>query len=544
MRERLTRVLRSGINRLLAIRVAEDRPDSNFKGTSQNPILGENRGRFRDEVPHQLRVVHFFGDHDPFSFWTDQDFLAVPKLLDQVKADGFNGVILVIPLFPFFADDPAATPPANPWYLKRLDALLAMVETAGLCAILRIAYPHSSTPQVFHQSSERVLDLARRPERRAAFAQYCFELAAIAQRHACCVDAFLCWEDFWLIFSEVPNQDELTRRAFGESCGFQHAGDTLVPRHETPAIAAWMSFFDDFYQERLGALARAAFGRMHFEVRSDRYPLTGPNGVEWLPFSTRNEADDQVRYCYWAPFFGARNEGETLTAAEATRGLAYFLQVMGERRNIVIEQFNFTDNTLAYAGTHARIAPGALPEFFARAAQLLAERSRGYGLWAYRDYRENMIYNSRFNRGLEDWQTEGAWIEGAVRLLPGQSLNKRVVPATRAQGPRSRYEEFQLEVTCPTMVGAELKIKIDTQEIAVMRFDQTVKSIVLDSRQLPWDGFDLSFESTEAPCDIQQVTLHGFVQFGGVRTVAGAAGPHLPLVVEFNRQLAAASQTA
>ncbi len=55
--------------------------------------------------------------------------------------------------------------------------------------------------------------------------------------------------------------------------------------------------------------------------------------------------------------------------------------------------------------------PSQLPAFLQQAAQLLATKSVGYGLWAYRAYRRNELHNGHFQQRLEGWEVQGtgAW---------------------------------------------------------------------------------------------------------------------------------------
>jgi hypothetical protein len=489
--------------------------------------------------PSQVRAVHFFGDHDPFSFWTDQDLRRLPDLFTQVIADGFNSVILVVPLFPFLRDPGMAGTRVDGWYLRRLDTVLQYADQAQLSVILRVGYPHSSVPQAFHQSSERVLTLARDPQARAGFATYCREIAAIVRRHRSFVDAFLCWEDVWTLFAEVPNYPEASRRQFAEQVGFALDGQAIVPNHGTPQMAAWIEFFDDFYQRVLGDAARAAFGRIGFEVRTDRYPLPdGQGGYTWLPFNSRSASADVARYGYWAPYFGQRNEGEYLDAATATKSLAYTLEALGPPNNAIIEQFNFLDNTLAYIGSHARIDREALPAFLAQAAQVIAERARGYGLWVYRDYRENMLYNCRFERGLEDWQSDGALQRDGLRLVAGQSLTKTVVPATRAQGPHARYGEFLFSVVAACDTPAQAEVFIDDRPVTTLTLAQGQTLATIARADLGWDGMTLTLKLVTGTAVIARLQLFGFTQQGGIYDADNQAGPHRDLIRTFNQQLA------
>lgn len=482
----------------------------------------------------KVRSAHFFGEHDPFSFWTDQQLERNPRMLQQIKADGFNTIILVVPLFPFMPDVGPAQ--VDLWYLQRFDAVLSQCDGAELNVVLRINYPHSSTPQAFHASSERTLALARSSSARLRFSVYAQALASIAKRHRRFSDVFLCWEDVWVMFAEVPNQTEAVRRQFAEQVGF---ASRLVPPHGSPEIVDWMMFFDDFVHNTLGNIVRDAFGNVSFELRADKYPLHKNKDIEWLSFQTRSGSNDTTRYCYWAPYFGARNKGESLNAREAIGSLNYLIDSLSEPNNLVIEQFNFTDNGLMWAAANARIDGDELPTFFAAAAPVLAARTKGYGVWAYRDYRENWIYNSTFQRGVEDWSLRDAAtiVDQGIALSQGGRVNKWVCPATRAQAPRQYYEMCMLELElADTQTGTVIECCVDGRPIAKHPVADGLLEIAVPVSTLPWDGFELEFRCFGKTM-VRRVGLFGFVQRGGLYDHHGNPGPHLSLIRGLNAQI-------
>ena len=92
-----------------------------------------------------------------------------------------------------------------------------------------------------------------------------------------------------------------------------------------------------------------------------------------------------LRYSYWAPFIGAVNQGESLSADEALALLEYNLkEQVGDAGNIrqIIDQFNFVDDTFKYSGLNARLAETEIVPFLERCEELLPRYSCGIGIWA------------------------------------------------------------------------------------------------------------------------------------------------------------------
>ena len=78
-------------------------------------------------------------------------------------------------------------------------------------------------------------------------------------------------------------------------------------------------------------------------------------------------------------------------------------------RSHFVDQFNFVNGTAEFAGTSARIAKSELPDFLDRGVSYLAENTYGYGVWAYKDYRENYVVNGTFESGPFNWNIVGRW---------------------------------------------------------------------------------------------------------------------------------------
>jgi hypothetical protein len=507
-----------------------------------------------------LVIAHFFGDHDPFNFWTDQDLSRLPALLGQVRRDGFNAIILVVPRFPFLQDDPSKG--MDSWYTERFERVLSASDEADLKVILRINYPHTSFPGAISDSAERVYNLFRDPATLDGFQTYCESLASISRRHPSFRDVFLCWEDIWYVFNLNEHPLETRQRwanglglaAFVEQANTKaldrnraryrnlHWHGEQIPEPNTFENELWIAFFDHLLFDRLGSIARTAFGTVNFEVRGDRYPVKVGDQYEWIDFGTRATERDNLRYAYWAPYYGSRNNGEKLTSSEAIGRLRFMLDHLnaGISSPVVIEQFNFVDNTLAHS-RNAQLADDEVEKFLGNVVDVLKESTGGYGIWAYRDYRENLLFNGTFQRGLEDWdapQESMPMGAGGVRLLAGQRLKKIFSPAVRAQSPYALYQDFTLELDLVGDSAAAVSISVNGVEIGTLQ-SGTNKILVIPKQSINWDRTTIDVIAAGVVV-VSRVAFYGYVQHGGIYDRFGKPDRYLPAIRALNHSLSTA----
>ena len=89
---------------------------------------------------------------------------------------------------------------------------------------------------------------------------------------------------------------------------------------------------------------------------------------------------------------------------------------------LYIDQFLFTDNTPGFE-ENPKLDEAEMPVYLTQCASVLKEKTMGYGIWTYRDYGNNMIYNSQFALGKEGWMSSGRTQSGKQRWI--QSVGNR-----------------------------------------------------------------------------------------------------------------------
>ena len=88
-----------------------------------------------------LLGAHYFGAHDPISFWAAFRPEDMQGHFKQIRADGFDTILLVLPWHALFAD--LKSDRMDRFYADRLQRLLAAADAANLRVVSRLFYNQS-----------------------------------------------------------------------------------------------------------------------------------------------------------------------------------------------------------------------------------------------------------------------------------------------------------------------------------------------------------------------------------------------------------------
>ena len=132
-----------------------------------------------------------------------------------------------------------------------------------------------------------------------------------------------------------------------------------------------------------------------------------------------------------------------------------------------MDQFNFVDEAPKFKGVHAEIREGQVEEFLQLAAPLLRDKSCGYGVWAYRDYQQNILFNARFLMGMTGWQAPRGRARvmrsGGVRLGAGAILRQFLPPVVSGLQRGVGFEKLRLVAAMGRVVADSiLEVRINT----------------------------------------------------------------------------------
>lgn len=389
-----------------------------------------------------IKAAHYFSDAWPKTFWQEFEASKVDRDLQQIKQDGFNTVILVLPWVGFELSFQNPQTISNPKMYHRLQFLLDRIKFNKLDYMLRLGFPHDYSPKTNTSIVEVCTNMYEDPQQKNKWKDYLNKIKNITDKSPeNLVGILVSWEDFWCPHFVFPHLDEARRLQLAEKTGYAEwllqrdemtlkvvmGNNTIkkeliaIPKKTDMAYFYYIEFIDKKFEELVLKPTQSIFLQTAMEIRIDKDPVKSATGENiWvghkLYFDEKNH-----RGTYWAPFWGANNQGEKLPLKQALFNFEYFLNYVtdnGKSTNHVIEQFNFTDNT-PYFPNHASLNESEVAEFLSKSAPLLKKYSNGYGVWAYRDYVDNSLYNSSFEVGLDGWVTQGE-----VKLIKGNRDNQ------------------------------------------------------------------------------------------------------------------------
>jgi len=513
--------------------------------------------------PDLIKAVHYFSSSWPKTFWGDFEYSQVDDDLARIKADGFNTIILVIPWMGFetgFED--GITEPSVLY--ERLEWLLAKIDQAGLAYGLRLSFPHSFNPQVGANNHQLCADIFTDSALREQWIQYLSRINQRIDQHRDSFRfAFFSWEDFFCPYVSIPNMGSEQRLDLARRSGYQtwltdnhpresvellyqqsfHSmGSVPFPKRESPAFQLFLRFIDHFLIEQL--IGRKVLPELAMEVRVDKDPIHNGNEITWFDHDLAL-SDEQLRGSYWGAYYGANNQGELLNASVALRHFDYMLDEVsdhGKNTNHIVEQFNFADNTPGFVGHHAQIKEEELPAFLEGAAQLLKQKSRGYGLWAYRDYVDSAIYNASFELGLHGWETQGnvsivenADGDQALNMQPLSVISQTFAPFERFAGLGSSEQLTFCANFKPLAGPAKITLLLNGTNLAALDISEAAQQCVsMDAQSIKQSQVVFSVMS-DAEVQVDDLRLYSFVQILGVYGENGQPGPIRDLIVRMNK---------
>ncbi len=517
-----------------------------------------------DNKPPLIKAVHYFSSGLPASFWGGFEYSQVDDDFARIKADGFNTIILVIPWRGFETGFEDGVPEPSLLY-DRLDWLLAKIDQAGLAYGLRLGFPHSFDPANGITASELCTNIYVDSALRDNWVQY---LARIAERVDQYRDsfrfAFFSWEDFFCSIVSFPKLKEDQRKDIARQSGYQawlagnysmqevkrlygQSFDSMdsvpVPERDSPAFSFFLRFVDQFMIDKLLSPGRQVLPELAMEVRVDRDPIYNGSEKYWAGHDLAL-SDEQMRGSYWGAYYWAKNQGELLTAREALKNFEIMLNEVsdqGKNINHIVEQFNFADNTPGYVDHHAQIDPRELPAFLKGAAELLKQKSRGYGLWAYRDYVDSAIYNSSFELGLRGWDTRGGLEvitnddgDHALRMQAGAGISQTFAPFDRFGGLETNEQVTFCANFKQPAEPAHITLLLNGTLLGALDVNETAQHCVtMDARNMRQPEIIFSVLS-DSEIQIDDLRLYTFVQTLNVYDEHGQPGPLRDLIVRMN----------
>lgn len=535
---------------------------------SNGAPAGAERSPWRPNGASYVRAAHYFGGEWVKNFW-NADLAGIDRDLAQIKRDGFDTIVVVVPWGEF---QPKLFPPRlNKAAFRRLGTVMRAAERHRLGVVARVSYTWDFQPGADLPTTARFGALYTDERVYDAWLRYMGALGKALLRYPNFHFAFLTWEDFWQIAGVDEHADTAARRRLARATGFDDYlrsrytlrelpgvlgrpvetwDDVAVPARKTAAFRAYLDFVDHQLINRIYVPARRRFQRLSMESRVDWDPIwtdpDAPNG--WY------QHDAQFRLpgapfvtIYWAPSIGALNVGEAEPAATVIERLRRILDSTSNLAGgkLFIDQLIFRDNSLQFR-RNARIRPRDVRAFLRCAAPLLRRSTRGYALWAYRDYATNTVYNPAFALGLRGWDVRGNVAPaspGAVRLARDGALSQRMPIDRDPESPWAKRVFVELHGHSATGAPARLVVRLDGRS-RVITLGPRSGRVVASFPRAGLASYDLELRASGPPVVLSDVRVYSFVASGGMRRVNGSAGPEVAAVRELNRALVGRSAAA
>lgn len=500
--------------------------------------------------PQYLKSATYFGDEWALNFWnTENDTLKAD--MEQIAADGFNSVILVVPWREFQPDlNPVSY---NEYALQKLDAVMEAAKEAGLWVSLRVGY----TWDYWNDGAdvrERFRNLMGDETTLEAWDDYVKTLFERASSHGNLYGGFLTWEDFWsftyyakalgntqegLYWAEFSGYTEYLQthysleevsRLYKEN--FTDFSQVYLPGGDQPALKLLYEFFDQWLNTFL-AHNQQIFPDLSMEVRMDADQVRDENGeVYWYSHeATYSCADSSYTALMYGVPIGHINQGERLDAAEALAKSEQMLdQVLAGTNGklLYIEQFLYMDNTPGFEH-NAQVKDDQVDDYIIAMADVLKSRIMGYGVWTYKNYADNLLYNPQFAMGDTGWQLEGGAqveeYEGSLRAkLPvGGRIGNTV--ANEGEAIRVRFTVACTEETVLTVTLGEEQQTVEARP-GISRIELVYEN----------GGSGLSLTADNL-CYIDNVKVYTRVQEGQLYDLDGREGTCIEAIRRLNRSL-------
>jgi len=374
-----------------------------------------------------VRSATYFENSWPLNFWNSETE-NIDRDFKQIRDDGFNSIILVIPWKEFQSG--VSPIKYNDYPFKKLEQIMNKALLYNLDVYTRIGYLWDYYNDAEENCINRFIDTMQDEETYNAWIQYCKKMYSCLSEYENFKGAFISWEDFWKNLTICDIEDPDIRIDYAKNNGYQKwIGDNYslkqynelydchysnleeipVPSRNEAAMESFYRFFDDFLNVLLKE-SQDVFPNLSMEIRLDD-DLTIKNEAE--QYYSHNEQYSCENSDYTVSAYGIPmcfdNIGEKVSAEDALKNTERIIKKLSKHNKhkpIYIDQFLFSDNTPRFS-YNAQIIDDQIGLYLDKAADILSEHTRGYGIWTYRNYRNNMLYNPQFGLYDSGWIVTG-----------------------------------------------------------------------------------------------------------------------------------------
>jgi hypothetical protein len=527
------------------------------------PRIGETAN-----LPQKIIGTHYTGSTWAPAAWSNLNKHEVATDLEEIKSNGFNTIILVVPWVGFQTSVKPICYSES--YFQLLTHIFSVAQETGLKVILRIGYTHEIGEHSLPDHHSRIVRLLTDPDMLVAWQDYLVRLNQIASRFDNFLFGFLTWEDFFLVNLTYPKKE--VRKKLSNIIGFdkfiakypiklisewyqddfKNHTQVPIPSYDSPTIFLFHEFWDE-YLLKLHKKSKEKFPNLSLEVRVD----CDPNSVNHNyichedTFDVGNESDKTI--IYFSPAWGAENNGNTDSAEDVLNRFNYMLDKVREDTDnlIFIDQFNFIDNTPGFH-KHTKIKEKDLTDFIENSYKIIDKKTIGYALWTMNDVNGNCIRNGSFERGELGWNIQkGAIIydsqnkEKRIRLLPGGSIVQDINLRGHSN-PDTKNSNLSFTLKFNSSIESKQQSKLLVKIVDSKNTIILEKEITVDQKEIELTTFPdlplfikahLKVQNLTSNVIIDNIELYFRAQENGIYTVDGEPKPFRDAVVRLNKKL-------
>lgn len=495
------------------------------------PMLACPGKVYAQERPAYRRSATYVSDAWVINFWnTESDHME--EEMARIAADGFNSIILVIPWREF---QPMTAPVTyNDYAFRKLDRVMRAAAEQGLWVELRVSYTWDYYEE--EKSQLRFREMLGDAQVRQSWLDYVEHIYTTASQYPNFYGGFITWEDFWNYVEDAPAfgtgsasvteakrigyQDYLEEHYdleevnlyYQDEPDFSGYQEIFIPRKSSPAYQLFYEFYDDFLI-RLLADAQEVFPELSMEVRLDVDPVEGLEGElvgipHYRTFACGSAPDTSLMYSV-SMGYGANEVLSAGQAVEMMKSQLNLVRAYNGGKPIYIDQLLYMDETEAFS-YNARVAEEERGAFLTGIPDVLRTYTDGYGIWCYRNYVNNPLYNCQFALGSRGWTVENGQVaerDGSSQIcLHSGKLAQRF--GTRLTGEATHDNHVRL--TADSDGGAIISVTLGrvTKEVQV----NGKKEIDLNFGHLP--ACNTLTISSRGEVYLDNIQVYNFVQDG------------------------------
>lgn len=506
-----------------------------------------------------VKSAHYFSSAWPKTFWQEFEEPDVVPELKQIKTDGFNTIVLTVPWRGFEVGFENSKTQSNPELYQRLEFLLQSIVDQDLYFMLRVGFPHDYTANTGTDGMAQCIGIYSEEKMQNHWLNYLEKIKKVTNPF---IDSsagiLVSWEDFWCPHFVFPHMNDEKRLKMAQAMNYgewlQQRNSNItkvllqqsepnfdqikIPKPADLSYVLYLEFIDHMLDSKVLKPTQSVFENAALEIRVDKLPIKQGDQYTWVGHDLYLEETNH-RGTYWAPFWGAKNESELLTAEQALNNFKYFLKVVtdqGKNTNHVIEQFNFFDNT-PYFPKNANIKSDEIDDFLIGAAPLLEDFTQGFGVWAYRDYQDNGLHNSSFEMGVDGWQTQGLLeiinSDEDQRLLmaAGASIEQSFIASDRFM-LASAYEQLELCLIADN--NGQLTINLNQDDSIAWNLLAGKNCTSIPAEPFKSNNATTIKFTAKTKVQIDELSLHGFTQKLGLYDTEGKPAMNLEAYKKLN----------